>query len=712
NYEKARVEFKNVLQIDPKDAPARYALGQTMEKLGDLRGAIGNYNAAVDIDPEFIDALIKVGEILLQARQADAAQEKIDTILALEPDNPAGLALQAGASALNGDEDTAMELAQRSLSLAPGNIRASSLLAALHVKQKNSAAALEVLEAAIAVDPDSVELLNVKARVQIQQADRAGAQATLEQIIAKQPTELRHRELLARYLVSQDPAGAEAVLRKAVADLPEENRAKLLLIEYIANTSQDKDAALALVDQYIAQDEENYELYFAKGKIFEATRDWLGAEVTYDAIIERDELGPSGLTARTRKAISLLRQGDKDASRVQIEEVLAENPRDKEALKLRGSLALDEGDASAAIADFRSALRDNPDDIALIRLLARAHAINGEKELALDVLRQGVDRSPRSRELRVDLAQYYSGEGDVEAAGQQLMALSELAPGDIPTLKALYKLRTFQKDYDGALQVAEQIKSTNPDNPEGFYLAGLVHQANRDLLESIREFESALALEPNGVQPLSQLIKSHLALDQQDIARRRLEEAIELNPENYVAYNLLGEIQLAGKAWTDAEASFGRGIEINPKWAILYRNKALALGAQKKEDEAVATIAGGIEATEGAPLLVTAYASYLERVGKLDEAIGQYESMLERDPTSQLAANNLAMLLVEYKDDPEALSRARDLAAPLKTSDNAAYLDTVGWIEYKVGEIEQAVSFLKRAVDAAPDSAVLRYHLG
>ena len=39
NYEKARLEFKNVLQIDPKDLDGRYKLAQTMERLQDWRAA-------------------------------------------------------------------------------------------------------------------------------------------------------------------------------------------------------------------------------------------------------------------------------------------------------------------------------------------------------------------------------------------------------------------------------------------------------------------------------------------------------------------------------------------------------------------------------------------------------------------------------------------------------------------------------------------------
>ena len=43
NFEKARVEFKNVLQIDPKDVEARYMLARIQEQKQNFRAAFKNY---------------------------------------------------------------------------------------------------------------------------------------------------------------------------------------------------------------------------------------------------------------------------------------------------------------------------------------------------------------------------------------------------------------------------------------------------------------------------------------------------------------------------------------------------------------------------------------------------------------------------------------------------------------------------------------------
>jgi predicted Zn-dependent protease len=70
------------------------------------------------------------------------------------------------------------------------------------------------------------------------------------------------------------------------------------------------------------------------------------------------------------------------------------------------------------------------------------------------------------------------------------------------------------------------------------------------------------------------------------------------------------------------------------------------------------------------------------------------------------------MLLVSYRTDAASLARARELAARLEGSDNAAFLDTLGWVQYRQGETDAALANLTKAVDKTPDAAIMQYHLG
>ena len=88
NLDKARIELKNVLQIDPKDADAYFQLGKVHEQLNEYQKAFGNYLKAEELNPNLLENQARLGRIyLLLANEPDKAQQKIDLILSKEPNN-------------------------------------------------------------------------------------------------------------------------------------------------------------------------------------------------------------------------------------------------------------------------------------------------------------------------------------------------------------------------------------------------------------------------------------------------------------------------------------------------------------------------------------------------------------------------------------------------------------------------------------------------
>jgi Tfp pilus assembly protein PilF len=100
------------------------------------------------------------------------------------------------------------------------------------------------------------------------------------------------------------------------------------------------------------------------------------------------------------------------------------------------------------------------------------------------------------------------------------------------------------------------------------------------------------------------------------------------------------------------------------------------------------------------------------RNGNADLAIQVYENALRRNPAADVAANNLAMLLVTYRKDQRSLDRAKDLTARFASSVNASFLDTYGWVLYKRGEAAAAVATLQDVLAKEPNQPVALYHLG
>ena len=175
---------------------------------------------------------------------------------------------------------------------------------------------------------------------------------------------------------------------------------------------------------------------------------------------------------------------------------------------------------------------------------------------------------------------------------------------------------------------------------------------------------------------------------------------------------LLGSIQQTNNAPDQAVKSYKAAIEVQPKSSFGYQALAHFYMTQNNVAEAQNVIRTGLREQPDSPVLHLLLASTFELKQDYDAAIVEYESVLERDPWSLVAINNLASLLADNKTDKASLERAQSLAASLRKSPVPQFKDTLGWVSYRNGDYKDAVALLEEAAVALPDRALIHYHLG
>jgi Flp pilus assembly protein TadD len=158
-------------------------------------------------------------------------------------------------------------------------------------------------------------------------------------------------------------------------------------------------------------------------------------------------------------------------------------------------------------------------------------------------------------------------------------------------------------------------------------------------------------------------------------------------------------------------AAFETAIRGAPGWWVPYRGKAVAQAASGDLAAATLTLEAGFQATRQALPLGSDLAAVYERTGQVDKAVATYEKLQGAAPENARIANNLAMLLATHRDDRASLDRALALTESFADSDVAPFLDTRGWVLYRLGRTDEAVALLRRAVELQPESPLNRYHL-
>lgn len=235
-------------------------------------------------------------------------------------------------------------------------------------------------------------------------------------------------------------------------------------------------------------------------------------------------------------------------------------------------------------------------------------------------------------------------------------------------------------------------------------------------------YEKAGALAPGNQRLHHTLLSLYMSLHESYQGQRRkepfwLEEAVyrkilTLSPNNPHAQNNLGYLYAEhGVHREQAQQLCQAAVDQMPNnpgfhdslgWAAFKNGKY-----EKAEKELLTAIKMMPESYDAHYHLGTLY--YVTK--RFDKAVTMYEKAVTFQPTSAEALNNYAYLLAENDRD---LDKAHDMAlrATRLEPENASYIDTLGWIEFKRGNHREALRLLKKAVNIAPDVGEILAHAG
>lgn len=714
DWDKAHVEVRNVLQIDPKNAQAYFLAGQIAEARQDIRRAFGSFSKAVELAPDHLEARVAIARVYLLAGDDAKSRQAVDDALAVAPGHVGARTIQAALMARGNDVPGAIALARSLLDaqgLAP--VETSMLLAGLYAGQGRTAEALATVDAALQRAPDSLSLLQVAAQIAGESPDGAGKAVDY----LRRATEVapKNTSLWTAWAVHHTRRGeldpAEAVLRKAVAAQPADSERTLVLLDFLATrrgvAAAEKEFLAAIADK-----PRDASLRFGLERLYRTSGRSSDARRVLQEIIDGGPDTPSGLTARNRLATDLLVHGRAAEARALVEAVLATSPRDGAALVTRGRLWLADGDARSAVIDLRAAAKDQPGSAEVAGLLAQAHRRAGEPELAREVLAEAAKNQPDSAELRLLLAADMADAKDYRAAAAEIERAIKAAPQDLRSYDMKVKLALAQGDEAGAEQTLVALKTQFPGSPTGALRLGQFYAERKRFDAALKEYDAAAGIAGGSTEPLLRAVGVLIAQRRFDAADARIDALAKRDPRSALAQQLRGDIELARGDVAGAEQAYRKLIELAPSTPVGYHSLARLKLLRNDLAQALAALEQGEKASPGDLSLAATRAEWLSRAGRADEAIAVYQTLVDRAPDQDAYANNLAYLLAERKGDAASLQRALALTQRFRGSSNAGYLDSLGWIHYRLGQYAEAVTVLERAVQQAPDAALQQLHLG
>jgi tetratricopeptide (TPR) repeat protein len=712
NYDKARIEFRNVLQINPRNVDGRYALALVDEAEGNLQQAFAGFSQAIEQKPDHLPSLIKIGQYYLADNRLLEVMDQAKAILAVDPKNADAFVLRGAVHLRQNELALARHEIDKALAAEPGNLTAVSALVGIERKAGNAEIALATLAKALEKHPEEAELRLLQVQLLLEQGALDKAEAVFRILIEQDPDNLSYKTSLAKLMIRQNRKDdAEAFLRDVAAASPSAE-AKLLWIDFLLNQrgfAQAEAAVAGLIEQNPA----DLSYRFTLAEIFLGQKETGKAIQTYRDIIELDQTGPKGLVARTALAQVYASQGEQEAARALVAEVLKADPGNTDGLLLRARDRLNEGDNEGAITDLRTLLRVHPELTGGRALLAEAHVRNNEPSLAIEALRTLLEASPENQAVRVALARQLAGTGETDSALALLSEALSRVPDDLSALRVQAGIYAQQSNWPALADTATAMIKQAKEPGLSHYIRGQAYLMQRRFDEAAADFTAALKTNPEAIEPLSGLVQAHLGRNEEQQAEALVFKRVAEAPDNPAVHNLLGELYLATGKTDPAEAAFQAALKASKNYAPAYGNLAKIAVQAGHVDQAIARLRDGLAAAPDDEQLSLDLASAHLLQDDHRAAMDIYEAMLARNSNLPVVANNLAALIADFESEDKArLAHALELAKIFDTSKNPFYLDTLGWVHYRLGNIQQALSYLEQAVAKVPDSPQLNYHLG
>jgi pentatricopeptide repeat protein len=707
---KARLQFKNVLQINPVNADAEYYLGLIAEKQGDLSNASIAFKKAADAAPNNFDANLKAAQLSLMGGDADAAASYAERLRTIKPDRPEGHTVGAAVLLMQNQLPAAEKEARAALAVDPKSVDAAVVLAARQSRDGQNDDALATVADALKLNPQSTDLLLVRLKLVNDQGRKDDVIAVLQQLHDLQPDNANFAIDLANQLASTGKLPeAENVFKQALAQSKNPEGLVAAYASFLSareGTDQAIQEIKGLIDskklpqKYMLLLEA---LYLKAGKVDDAA-------ALMTTLRDTAEQPENRLNAQVELArIAEIRKNRADAL-AQLEAVLKEDGENEGALLLRGAIMLSDGKFDGAMADARSVLKKDINSIGGLSILARAYAATGNAQLAIQTLQNLIRIAPTDVDARLQLASLLAGKSS-SAAIDQLDAAIALRPDarELLVQKAQYLIQTG--DPSKAEMIGQSLIADPKHTGDGHLIVAEASLARGDHATAITELKAAEAagVPFTAVGPV--LMNAYVKAGRVADAEQVLNQRIAANANDATAMSLLATLQARTGRSDAAAEQLQRAIAAQPDNPDLYLSLAQLYTQTKRLKEAAALLQDAEKRFPGNDKVTLFSAMALDTAGDFDAARAGYEKVLATNPANTVAANNLAALIADvWAKDATLLGRARQLAEPFRSSDQAAMMDTLGWVQTRLGNFDDATILLARATSLEPDNQQMQFH--
>jgi tetratricopeptide (TPR) repeat protein len=476
--------------------------------------------------------------------------------------------------------------------------------------------------------------------------------------------------MLSRTELNLNLTQAGLISAKKAVDLDKEN---FYYLQHLGNLqfklNQYKDASttlkktLKLKPNFVEGYLNLVDIYLIEGKESDAIRVLADMEST---------MGQTEQITQAKQAI-LLKQNKVDAALKEGKKMVKSDPQ---FVLQQSTILISNGRFPEAVQMLKNAIDENPIFMEAYGLLAETYAKQNNKQGAKDVLNSILSQTGLPYSLKVNA---------------------------LGSLFATLKTDQRTEDIQDALDFCNKIITLHPDEARTYvYKADLLVKTNQ--LQAARDsYLSAIKYDKGIFEAWLAITELDVKLGQFNELLKHSEKAVEYYPNHSYFWYHLGFAQIRTKAYEDALISLeeAQALNTNNKELRYHINASMAEVYAKsgKTDKAIELFESVLIENPNNEQALSSYSLLLATSKKnIEKAVGLSEQLIKNYPERASNYDIYAKVLFAKGDFSKA-NEMIDLAISKDKNSNESILEHKGDILFKLGQIEPAVGFWKKALE-------------
>lgn len=345
-------------------------------------------------------------------------------------------------------------------------------------------------------------------------------------------------------------------------------------------------------------------------------------------------------------------------------------------------------DRDGALRELLAMRNTNPGNIGTLQLIAQFYIELDETEMAVELLEEASVRRPGDIRTQLLLAEIFISSQEWQRLGDTLL---NLLADPLINPNEKFELVRFMASQNNRGELGElfdeqtsrvvtAFSQEEPDFMPAQLLAADYYIMQEEFGQALTILERITELEPDNEEAWTQRIQLHFSLEEYQEVTDLTNSAFDVISDNSMVLFLSGAAYFLTDQFTEARQRLLQAAELPSQRAF----RSIIYGTLGDVNQK------------------------LERWGETVEAV---EMALRLDRNNHTALNNYAYYLsLRNERLDEALEMAQRAVA--MEPENAAYLDTIGWVHFKLGNLEEAYRYVSRSVETGDASAEVFEHLG